>query len=136
MKTEIHYCIELQPCDLGASRGENSRSISDLQPEIEKEGRRLKGFWGVAKGPSISWVAKSIHKGNWKFKMQAVNWVVAELQGTKTVARLRTRMGLVTAQLHLIDPCKGDLFCSVDDSPVRISVMLADALFASWMADT
>ena len=45
-------------------------------------------------------------------------------------------MGLVTVQLKLIDPDKGDLFCSVDDNPARIYVMLADTLFAIWMANT
>ena len=46
------------------------------------------------------------------------------------VTHLRSRMGLATAHLELIDPDNCDLFCTVDDNPVRIYVMLADALFA------
>ena len=50
---------------------------SDVAPKFN--GRH---FWGVAQGSSISWVAK--FKGDNKFRMQAVKWVVAKLQGEKT----------------------------------------------------
>ena len=44
-------------------------------------------FWGVAKGSSISWVAKL--QGHRDSECKAVKWVVAKLQGDKTASFCR-----------------------------------------------
>ena len=49
-------------------------------------------FCSVAKGSSVSWVAK--FKGDQKFRMQAVKRAVAKLQGDKTASFIKEMSGL------------------------------------------
>ena len=70
-------------------------TISQAQVKLSKPAGREKlnshSSWGVAKGSSVSWVAK--FKGDKNFRAQAVKWAVAKLQGDKTASFCRDMRG-------------------------------------------